>query len=114
MTGRTPRLTARLTLEAPRRIADGGGGWQVTWDVLGTLWAEIRSSSAREGVSGAREISRVTHRITVRTSEVGSDRRPAAEQRFRKGTRTFAIRGVTEADHRGGYLTCWVEEGPFA
>ena len=45
---------------------------------------------------------------------MGSDRRPVAEQRFRKGGRMFAIRGVTEADDRGAYLTCWVEEGPFA
>lgn len=114
MTNRTPRLSTRLTLEAPRRIADGGGGWQVVWDVLGTLWAEIRSSGARERVSGEREIARITHRVTIRAAEVGSDRRPAAEQRFRKGGRTYAIRGVTEADDRDGYLTCWVEEGPFA
>jgi len=114
MTNRTPRLSIRLTLEAPQRIADGGGGWQVVWNALGTLWAEIRSSGARERVSGGREISRITHRITIRAAEVGSDRRPVPEQRFRKGGRTFAIRGVTEADDRGGYLTCWVEEGPFA
>ena len=67
-----------------------------------------------ERVSGAREISRVTHRITIRSAAMGSDRRPIADQRFRKGGRIFAIRGVTEADDRGAYLTCWVEEGPFA
>ena len=114
MTNRTPRLSTRLTLEAPRRIADGGGGWLVVWDVLGTMWAEIRSSGAHERVSGGREISRITHRVTIRAAEAGSDRRPAADQRFRKDGRTFAIRGVTEADDRGGYLICWVEEGPFA
>ena len=114
MTNRTPRLSTRLTLETPQRIADGGGGWQIAWAVLGTLWAEIRPSSARERVSGEREISRITHRVTIRVAEVGSDRRPTAEQRFRKGSRTYAIRGVTEADDHGAYLTCWVEEGPFA
>jgi len=114
MTFRTPRLSTRLTLEAPQRIADGGGGWRIVWNALGTVWAEIRSSSARERVSGAREISRVTHRITVRSAAEGSDRRPLADQRFRKGGRIFAIRGVSEADGRGAYLTCWTEEGPFA
>jgi head-tail adaptor len=114
MTNRTPRLSTRLTLEAPQRVADGGGGWQVVWNVVGTLWAEIRSSGARERVSGEREISRITHRITIRAAEVGSDRRPTAEQRLRKGSRFYALRGVTEMDGRDGYLTCWAEEGPFA
>ncbi|MGR3716151.1 MAG: head-tail adaptor protein [Thermohalobaculum sp.] len=114
MAFRTPRLSTRLTLEAPQRIADGGGGWRIVWNALGTVWAELRASSARERVSGAREISHVTHRITIRSAAMSSDRRPVAEQRFRKGGRIFAIRGVTEADDRGAYLTCWVEEGPFA
>lgn len=108
------KLSQRLTLEAPVRAADGGGGWQVTWTALGTHWAEIRTSSARERVSGGREASRVTHKVTVRSAPVGSARRPQPEQRFRQGERILAIRGVAEADHRGAYLTCWVEEVPFA
>jgi head-tail adaptor len=114
MAFRTPRLSTRLTLEAPQRIPDGGGGWQVVWQPLGALWADVRPSRAGETVSGLRESSRVTHRITIRSAAVGSDRRPTAEQRFRKGGRIFAIRGVAKADDRGAYLTCWVEEGPFA
>jgi len=114
MAFRTPRLWTRLTLEAPQRIADGGGGWRVVWQPLGTMWADLRPASAHERVSGVREVARVTHRITVRAAAEGSDRRPTAEQRFRKGGRIFAIRGVAEAGERGAYLTCWVEEGPFA
>ncbi|HUF88144.1 MAG TPA: head-tail adaptor protein [Thermohalobaculum sp.] len=114
MADRDSKLSQRLVLEAPERVADGGGGWQVTWSALGTHWAELRTMSARERMSGEREISRVTHRVTVRSAPVGSARRPAPQQRFRQGERIFAIRGVAEADHRGAYLTCWVEEVPFA
>ena len=114
MAERIPRLTQRLVLETPERVADGGGGWQVTWAALGTVWAELKPRSARERVSGVREVSRVTHRVTVRSAPFGSARRPVPEQRFRQGERIFNIRGVAEADHRGAYLTCWVEEGPFA
>ena len=114
MSQHRPKLSQRLLLEAPARVADGGGGWQVTWTALGTHWADVRTSSARERVSGEREISRVTHRLTIRSAPVGSARRPQPEQRFRQGERVFAIRGVAEADHRGAYLTCWVEEVPFA
>jgi head-tail adaptor len=114
MSSGTPKLATRLTLEAPQRIADGGGGWQVVWSEVGTVWAELRPGGAREGVSGAREVSRVTHRITIRSAPLGSARRPAADQRFRLGKRVFAILGVAEADGGGAYLTCWAEEGPFA
>lgn len=114
MADRIPKLSQRLTLEAPVRAADGGGGWQVTWTALGTHWAELRPVGAREGVSGAREMAQVTHRVRVRSAPVGSPRRPHPEQRFRQGERIFAIRGVAEADHRGAYLICWVEEVPFA
>lgn len=110
----TPRLGTRLTLEAPQRVADGGGGWQIVWNQIGTVWAELNPRSARERVLGAREASRVTHRITIRSAPLGSERRPLADQRFRLGARVFAIQGVTDGDGRGAYLTCWAEEGSLA
>lgn len=111
---RTPKLSQRLTLEVPVRSSDGGGGWQVSWTALGTHWAELRPVGADERVSGGREVARVTHRVRVRSVPPGSARRPKPEQRFRQGERIFAIRGVAEADHRGAYLICWVEEVPYA
>lgn len=114
MRKRIPKLATALVLEAPARVADGGGGWTVSWQALGTVWAELHPVSARERDSGGREVSGVTHRVTVRAAPEGSARRPSAEQRFRLGARLFAIRGVAEADDRGAYLKCWVEEGPFA
>ena len=108
---RIPRLSQRLTLEAPDRMPDGGGGWQVSWTALGIVWAEVRPVSARERVVGGRETSQVTHRITIPSAPQGSPRRPLPEQRFRQGARVFVIRAVAEADHRHEFLTCWVEEG---
>lgn len=114
MYGRSPKLATRLVLEAPERVADGGGGWSVTWTALGTHWADVTSSRGRETDTGDREVSRVTHRITIRSAPIGSPRRPEADQRFRLGERIFAIRAVADDDDRGAYLTCWAEEGPFS
>lgn len=111
---RRPVLNTELVLEAPREIADGGGGFNVAWAPVGTLWAEIRPSSAREKVLGARTTSRVTHRIVIRSAPEGSPRRPRPDCRFRSGARVFAIRGIAPAGVRGEYLTCWAEEGMFA
>lgn len=106
-----PNLSRLLTLEAPVRVADGGGGWGEGWTELGQLWAEVSPVSAREPAIGDRPTSQVTHRIVVRSAPVGSPRRPAANQRFRSGERTFAIRGVAELGGRDAYLLCWAVEG---
>ncbi len=110
----TPAMNTELVLEAPRRVTDGGGGFDVVWAPVGTLWVDMRSIGARERVSGVRETSRVTHRITLRSAPANSPRRPTSECRFRQGERVFAIRGVADADGKNQYLTCWAEGGPFA
>lgn len=107
-------LNTEMVLEAPNRVTDGGGGHDVIWDPIGTLWVDMQAVSGREGLSGAREQSRVTHRITLRAAPVNSPRRPTSACRFRQGERIFAIRGVADADDRRQFLTCWAEEGPIA
>lgn len=109
-----PVLNTELVLEAPRQISDGGGGYQTVWSPIGTLWADIRPSSARESAVAARPVSEVTHRIVIRSAPEGSPRRPTPDCRFRSGSRVFSIRGVAPKDGREQYLTCWAMEGQFA
>jgi len=109
----TPKLSVRLTLERPLRQPDGGGGWTLGWEALGSLWADVAPSAGREIAVGDRPAQRVTHRIILRLSPDESAR-PRPDQRPRSGDRIYAIRGVSE--HEGGraYLTVWAEEGPFS
>ncbi len=109
-----PILNTELVLEAPERIGDGGGGFSVEWQPVGTLWAEVASIRAGERQAGEREVATVTYRITVRNAPPESPRRPRAECRFRSGQRIFAIRGVAPADRRDKYLTCWAVEDALA
>ncbi len=109
-----PVLNSELVLETPRQISDGGGGFTVIWAPVGTIWAEVRPSSAREKVLGERAASAVTHRIVIRNAPLDSPRRPRPDCRFRSGNRVFSIRGLAPAGTRGEYLTCWAEEGVFA
>lgn len=106
-------LGSALVLEAPERVPDGGGGWEVTWQPLGTLWASMRATGAAEREHGARGYGRVTHRVIVRSAPAGSPRRPRADQRFLAGDRVLNVRGVAEA-REPGFLICWCEEGPLA
>ncbi len=107
---RRPQLNRQLVLEAPDVLSDGAGGYVQGWVPVGIVWAEVTARSGRETAHNGAPVSRMTYRITVRGAVIGSDQRPAAEQRFREGARIFTIQAVTEADPEGRYLTCFAQE----
>ena len=104
------RLTRALVLEAPQEVADGAGGFSLSWGALGTLWAEVRPGAGREAAGEEVRIATTLTRIFVRGAPEGSPRRPRPEQRFREGSRIFTILAVTERDAAGRYLTCFARE----
>lgn len=104
------RLNRQLVLEAPERVADGAGGWSESWAALGTLWADISARTGRDARGETAGLSVAPCRIIVRAAPVGAVSRPVPGQRFRDGTRVFAIHAVAEADGSGRYLTCFAEE----
>ncbi|MEQ8876919.1 MAG: head-tail adaptor protein [Phycisphaerales bacterium] len=104
------RLNRKLVLEGAERVADGAGGWGESWAALGTLWADVRARTGRDARGEAAKVSVAPCRIIVRAAPVGAPSRPVPGQRFRDGTRVFAIQAVAEADGSGRYLTCFAEE----
>jgi head-tail adaptor len=42
-------LRTRLTLEAPARTGDGGGGAAVAWEPVAVVWAAVRPLGGGEG-----------------------------------------------------------------
>ena len=106
-----PRLTRKLTLEERQRAPDGMGGFDGAWVALGTVWAELRPRSGREGDVGGLAAQRQPWRIVLRAAPAGAPSRPRADQRFREGARVFNILSVAEADADARYLICTAEEG---
>ncbi|WP_170564559.1 head-tail adaptor protein [Ruegeria atlantica] len=107
---KSPRLNRKLVLEAPVRVADGSGGYNETWAILGAVWAEVTARSGSERKVAGVPVSRVGYRIVVRGAPLGSTMRPSPDQRFADGTRRFVIRAVAERDPRGQFLTCFADE----
>ncbi|MTH33911.1 head-tail adaptor protein [Paracoccus limosus] len=109
-----PRLTVPLVLASPVRVADGMGGFKLSWQPVGQVWAEMRSGAGGERFAEVGAQSVVTWRITVRAAPVGDPRRPRPEQRFLMGEgaaqRRFRIEAVAEADPGGRYLVCVAKE----
>lgn len=104
------RLRRLLDLERPERLADGAGGFDLTWVSVGRLWADVQPATGRDVGGEEVTLSSIAYRVIVRAAGPGTDRRPVPGQRFRDGLRRFPILAVTERDDSGLYLTCHVRE----
>ncbi|MFT3689372.1 head-tail adaptor protein [Paenirhodobacter sp.] len=105
-----PRLNRPLVLEEAVRTQDGAGGARLTWQALGTLWAEVTPGTGVERAGEFVRLASVPFRIVVRASPQGSAQRPRPEQRFRDGARIFRILAVAEHDLGQHYLVCFARE----
>lgn len=103
-------LNRKLVLEAPVHVSDGAGGFVTSWEVKGTLWAEIKAGTGRERAVELMTVAAIPLRIIVRAAPEGAPSRPLPEQRFRAGQRVFRILAVSEADTGARYLTCFAQE----
>ena len=105
-----PVLRRKLILEGPVRTADGAGGFSESWAALGALWADVTLRSGRRAEAFDVETSLTSYRITVRAAAPNAPSRPRPGQRFRDGSRLFAIDAVSDAGGRGHYLICYATE----
>ena len=101
-----PKLNRQLVLEDAHRVPDDAGGFEIAWQALGTLWAQITPGTGREKAAHNLPRSHVPMRILVRAAPVSSPSRPQAGQRFKEGARIYKINAVTEKDRTGRYLLC--------
>ncbi len=105
-----PMLNRPLILEEHGVVPDGSGGFTDVWTVLGTLWADVQLRSGRDRSGQDTALGLTSYRIVVRGAAPGAPSRPRSGQRFREGTRIFAIRAVSDGVPDGRYLFCFAEE----
>lgn len=63
-------LNKRVTLQHQTKVADGMGGFTVTWTEAATVWAAIWPVSADETIQAGQAAMTVTHRIRIRFRSV--------------------------------------------
>ena len=105
MRPRIGKLRHRLTLEAPVREPDGGGGAALIWDAVADLWGAIETDSGGEHAAADRLSGHTLPVITIRWRE-----EVAPSMRFRLGTRLLQIRAVLDPDGQRRFLRCLCEE----
>jgi len=59
-------LKKRVVLQYQSKVADGMGGFTVTWVDDATVWAAIWPVSASEAIQAAQATMTITHRIRIR------------------------------------------------
>lgn len=93
-------FTRRLTLEAPLRTPDGGGGQVLGWEERGGLWAEVRmrSGSLRHGAFG--RMPRLAVRLKTHAVPEGHAMRPEPGHRLRDGGQIYEVEAVHAGDGR--------------
>ena len=100
-------MRERLDLEQPIRTHDGGGGASVTWDVLATVWAAVRTLTGDERLRHDQVSGRLTHEVWIRHR---AGVLPA--MRFRDAARIYEIVAVIGTPDRR-HLQCLCEEHPL-
>ena len=98
-------LRRRVTLQAPTRNPDGGGGVAIIWTPVATVWAQNRAIGGTEATVSDSLQGRVTHELVIRRRmDVG----PA--MRIAYGTRIFVIWAVLDRDAAEPFIRIQAEE----
>lgn len=98
-------LRRRLVIERATGTADGGGGREIAWEPVATVFAAVRPVRAEERDELGRLDGVATHAVEVRA---GVDLRGG--DRLTVGGATLRVLAVREADARGRRLIAIAEE----
>lgn len=60
------KLTERVRIEREIRIADQGGGAEIGWDVVRTIWASVQPLKGREQLEAMQLEASNLYRVTLR------------------------------------------------
>ena len=107
-----PGLDQRITLSTEQRSDDGGGGYDLVWRDVATVWAGIKPISGREQVQADQQSGTVRYRVIIRARAVpggvSSDMRLIWRT---NGDKILNVREVMDAGPRAAYLEFFAESG---
>ena len=99
-------LRHKVALEKPVRVSDGAGGYTITWELVATLWAEIRRLRGNEAQAQGKITASNAHLFTLRFRKDINE-----EMRFCYNARLFNIRSIHNVGEKNTSLEVYAEEG---
>jgi SPP1 family predicted phage head-tail adaptor len=98
-------LNKRITIEAPTKVPDGGGGFTNTFTAIATVWAAVWPTSANEITAANATTMVVSHRIRIRWRSV-----MRSSWRIKFESRYFSIVGITSPNEAREWLDLLCKE----
>lgn len=99
------RLKKRLIIQKNTKVADGLGGFTVTWSTFARVWGEIKPFSAKERFFAGKIDNPITHKITIRKLNNMTD-----EMRIQFDSRIFKILGFINVEEKDRFFEILAEE----
>ena len=98
-------LNKRVTWQYQSKVADGMGGWTISWVDTCTTWSGIWPISASEIIAANSTSMIVSHRIRIRYRSTFK-----ASWRGKFGNRYFSIVGITCPNEANEFLDVMCKE----
>lgn len=103
---RIGELRKQISFQSEQMIADGAGGYALTWVTVLTAWGEIEPLHGdKRYVDGHLQVE-ATHKVTLRYQSGLT-----ADMRIIYGSRVFKILSLLNQDERNQWLEVMVVEG---
>ena len=104
----------KITLQKQTRVADGGGGFAVTWTDVDDVFADIKAPRGQERFFGDKLQSSISHVVTIRFRNDINHKYRIKYNRTRNMQETttyLAINAILNKDYRERYLELLCTEG---
>ncbi len=102
-------LDKRVTIQARTAVDDGGGGQDVTYEDVATVWASVRPGTGREFVNAQQLTPELSHLVTIRY-RTGVTPKHRIAYTANGVARSFAIHVVSDPMERHEQLVCYCSE----
>lgn len=105
-------MRRRITFQEESQTPDGGGGYELAWSDIVTVWGSFQPERGRERIEAGRLAETLGGVIKIRSS--------AASRAITPGNRavmsgvSYNIRSISNPDQRNKFLEMTVERGGVA
>lgn len=102
---RIGELNKRISLQYSTRVADGAGGFTVTWVTAAEIYAAVWPVSAKETIEAGQAAMTITHRVRIRyRANIKSS------WRIKLGSRYFNIVSIIDQNEAHKWLDILCKE----
>lgn len=105
-------MRKRITFRVETEVSDGGGGYELGWSDLATVWGSFKPERGNERVQAGRIAETLAGVMRVRSS--ATTRQVTASHIAVMDGEGYNIKSVSNPDQRNRFIEMTVERGDIA